>query len=106
LKQDTTIRAIAVKPAMLDSEIAVFEYTVDIGTGINLSNRTVILFVQNQTLVIKGLELGDPYTIHTVLGDVVVQGSVTNEIEQRITLPYKGIFVVSTPSIKAKVLVK
>ncbi|MCL1933992.1 MAG: chitobiase/beta-hexosaminidase C-terminal domain-containing protein [Candidatus Azobacteroides sp.] len=108
LTEDVTIRAIAVKEGMTDSEIAVFEYTIDIDieTNIDQPDRTAILFVRNQTLVIRGLKPGESYTVYSVLGTVVTQGIVTDQVEQQIFLPYKGIFVVSTPIVKAKVPVE
>jgi len=106
LTKDVTIKAIAVKEGMTDSEIAVFEYTVNIETGIDSGIRSVILFVQNQTLFIRGLKPGEQYTVYSALGSIVVQGEVTSDVEQQVTLPYKGIYVVSTPVVKAKVLVK
>ena len=106
LTKNVTIQAIAVKEGMLDSEVAVFEYTVDQQTGIAQPTRTVVVFVKNQTLFIRGLETGDLFTVHSVLGNIVVHGKITNEIEQRISLPNKGAYIVSTSKIKAKVLVK
>ena len=107
LTKDVTIQAIAVKDNMLDSDIAVFEYKVTVTqTGMEQPSRAVSLFVKNQTLFVRGLEPGEQYAVHSVLGYVVVQGKVTNEVEQQIPLPSKGIFIFSTSKIKAKILVK
>jgi len=105
LMKNVAIQAIAIKEGMLDSEIAVFEYAIDIETGINQPNHTVVLFVRNQTLVIRGLEPGESYTVYSILGTVVTQGIVTDHVEQQIPLSGKGIFVISTPAVKAKVVV-
>ena len=72
----------------------------------NQSNQTVKIFVHNQTLFIRGLKSGEQYTVYSVLGKVIIQGKVTNELEQQVTLHNKGVFIVSTPTARAKVLVK
>ena len=104
LTKDVVLQAIATKEGMLDSEIAVFEYTVDAGMGIDQPNQPVTLFVHNQTLIVRGFELGEQYTVYSVLGNIVIQGKITNKVEQWIPLPNKGIFIISTSRVKAKIL--
>jgi len=107
LTENVTIQALAMKEGMTDSEIAVFEYKVIDNVGIEQSSgRTITIFVHNQTLFIRGLELGEQYKIYSVLGKIVAQGKVTDKVEQQIRLPNKGIFVVSTPDVKAKITVR
>jgi hypothetical protein len=106
ITESVVIRAIAIKEGILDSKIAAFEYIVK-GTGIDQpENRTITVYAHNRTLFIKGLEPKERYTIYSVLGNVIAQGTAidTNEIE--ISLPYKGVFIVSTLNTKTKVLVK
>jgi len=91
---------------MSDSEIAVFEYTVDTQTVLDPTRPPVILYVHNQSLFIRGLKPGESYTIYSVLGTVVTRGTIKDAGEHSIPLPYKGTFVVSTPTIKAKIVVK
>jgi len=109
ITDNVTIQAIAVKEGMLDSEVATFEYKVSSTTGINQPDqpdRTAVVFVKNQTLFIRGFEPGEQYTVYSILGKVVAHGKVTDKVEQKISLPYKGIFIVSTPSVTVKVTVK
>ena len=108
ITSDVVIRAIATKEGMSDSEIAVFEFFVNDDTSIGeiASGQSGLYFVHNRTLFIRGLKPGEPYTVYSVLGNVVIHGKATNEIEQQIPLPNKGVFVFSTSKIKAKILVK
>ncbi|MDR3327110.1 MAG: chitobiase/beta-hexosaminidase C-terminal domain-containing protein, partial [Prevotellaceae bacterium] len=107
ITESVVIRAIAVKEGLVNSEIAVFQYTVQTGTGIDLAeNRTITVYAYNGKLFIKGLEAKEQYTIYSVLGNVIAQGTAVNANVQEITLPYKGVFIVSTLNTKTKVLVK
>jgi hypothetical protein len=108
ITEDVIIRAIAVKESMLDSEIAVFEYFVNKSVDINpVNERSITVYTHNQTLYIKGLKAGERYTIYSVLGIVVAQGIADDELEQSTgPLPSKGMYIVSTPRDRIKVLVQ
>ena len=106
ITDDVTIQAMATKAGMSDSKIAIFKYTIDTESSLDPTRPPVILYVHNQTLFIKGLKPGESYTIYSVLGTVVTGGKIKDAGEHPIPLPYKGTFVVSTPTIKAKIVVK
>jgi len=105
ITSNVTIKAIAVKEGLSNSEIAVFEYTLDNGTKIDQpANQKVTAFIYNQVLHIRGLDPGEIYTVYSILGNIVVQGKITDKVEQQTSFPYKGIFVVATPKTKVKIL--
>ncbi|GHT64340.1 hypothetical protein AGMMS50239_21860 [Bacteroidia bacterium] len=108
IAEDITIKAMAVKEGMTDSEIAVFEYfVINDGTAVNQpEKRSIVVYVRNQTIFIRGLDPGEQYAVYSILGNAIIRGSIIDDVEQQVHLPSKGIFIISTSKIKAKVLVE
>jgi hypothetical protein len=104
---DVTIKAIATKEGMLNSEIATFKYSVENGSGIYQTEKgDIIVYVRNQTVYIKGLKDKEQYEVYSLIGNVIAQGIANDNFEQTIRLPHKGVFILSIPRNKIKILVE
>jgi hypothetical protein len=105
ITEDCILRAKAIKEGMLDSEVAVYAYFIA-GVGIPpLAQPVLTIYVRDRVLFIRGLASKERYTVYSLLGNVIASGTADDTPEQSLVLPNRGVFIVSTPRAKIKVLV-